>query len=134
MREYCASRRLELARLAKEERFAHVGALARHLMDAVGALVPVLPVPLVAAVLCDAPGRRFSEIELKAAVEALAERAERSGARICVPRADLDEAVDAGLETLALRRLVVREDGLYRAAPAESALLRYYANSIAHLL
>jgi len=134
MREYCASRRLELARLAKEERFAHVGALARHLMDAVGALVPVLPVPLVAAVLCDAPGRRFSEIELKAAVEALAERAERSGARICVPRADLDEAVDAGLETLALRRLVVREDGLYRAAPAESALLRYYASSIAHLL
>ncbi|HEY6864245.1 MAG TPA: 1-acyl-sn-glycerol-3-phosphate acyltransferase [Burkholderiales bacterium] len=134
MREYSRSRGLELARLPKEERFAHVAALARHLMDAVGALVPVLPVPLIAAVLCDAPGRRFSEIEIKAAVEALAERAERSGARICVPRPDLDEAVDAGLDTLALRRLVVREDGLYRAAPAESALLRYYANSIAHLL
>ena len=120
--------------MPKEQRFAHVDALARHLMAAVGALVPVLPVPLVAAALCAAPGRRFSAIELKAAVEALAERVERGGARICVPRSELDEAVAAGLETLELRRLVAREDGLYRAAPAESALLRYYASSIAHLM
>jgi glycerol-3-phosphate O-acyltransferase len=35
---------------------------------------------------------------------------------------------------LRLRRLVDEADGLYRAAPANAVLLRYYANSIAHLL
>jgi glycerol-3-phosphate O-acyltransferase len=134
MREYCAAHRLDFTRLAKDERFAQVAVLARHLMAAVGRLIPVLPVPLVASVLSDAPGRRFSGIELKAAVEALAERLERAGARVCVPRAELDEAVTAGVATLALRRLIVREQGLVRAAPAESALLRYYASSISHLL
>jgi glycerol-3-phosphate O-acyltransferase len=134
MREYCASRGLDFTRLAKEERFAHVATLARHLMDAVGALVPVLPVPLVAAVFCDAPGRRYSAIELKAEVEQRVERLERAGAHICVPRRELDDAVAAGLEGLALRHLVACEEGLYRAIPAEADVLRYYANSIAHLV
>ncbi len=134
MRAYCAERGVDFPKLSKDERFAQVAALARHLMDRVGRLVPALPVPLVASVLSQAPERRFSEIELKAAVEALAGRVERAGGRVCVPRSELDDAVAAGLETLALRRLVVCEDGLYRAAPEESALLRYYANSIAHLL
>ena len=134
MRAYCASRGLDFARLPKEERFRRVADLAGHLMGAVGGLIPVLPVPLVAAVFCDAPGRRFSAIELKAEVEQRVERLERAGARICVPRRELDDAVAAGLETLALRHLVAREDGLYRAVPAESDVLRYYANSIAHLV
>jgi hypothetical protein len=33
-----------------------------------------------------------------------------------------------------LRHMVHERDGLYAADPAESALLAYYANSIAHLL
>jgi glycerol-3-phosphate O-acyltransferase len=133
MRGYCRARGLDFAGLSKEERFPHVAALARHLMAAVGRLIPVLPVPLVAAVFRDAPGRRFSALELKAEVEKRIERLERSGGRICVPRRELDDAVAAGLEGLALRHLIVEEEGLYRAVPAESELLRYYANSIAHL-
>jgi len=35
---------------------------------------------------------------------------------------------------LALRHLVVETDGLYRVVPGETGLLRFYANSIAHLL
>ena len=52
------------------------------------------------------------------------------GAHIHVPRADQDYAVEVGLRMLRLRRLVDETDGLYRADPV---LLRYYANSIAHL-
>ena len=33
---------------------------------------------------------------------------------------------------LTLRRLVEEKDGLYAANPAETVLLRYYANAIAH--
>ena len=55
------------------------------------------------------------------------------GAHIHVPRADQDYAVEVGLRMLRLRRLVDETDGLYRADPANVVLLRYYANSIAHL-
>ena len=34
---------------------------------------------------------------------------------------------------LTLRHLVEEEDGNYRVNPKETALLRYYANSIEHL-
>jgi glycerol-3-phosphate O-acyltransferase len=50
-----------------------------------------------------------------------------------VPRADLDYAIEVGLRMLRLRHLVTEEDGLYGINPGEVVLLRYYANSIAHL-
>ena len=56
------------------------------------------------------------------------------GAHIHIPRADQDYAVEVGLRMLLLRHFVEEENGLYRANPREEMLLRYYANSIAHLL
>ena len=94
----------------------------------------MLPVPLVASVFVGAPERRFSELELKSEVERLIEKLEAHGAHIYVPRRDRDYAIGAGIEMLLLRRLVEESDGLYRAQPDELALLRYYSNSIAHLL
>jgi hypothetical protein len=35
---------------------------------------------------------------------------------------------------LMLRHLVTEENGVYRVAPEETALLAFYANAIAHLL
>jgi glycerol-3-phosphate O-acyltransferase len=76
----------------------------------------------------------MSELELKARVEELVVDLERAGARIYVPRRDLDYAVTVGLRMLRLRHLVEERDGLYSADVNELPLLRYYANSIAHLL
>jgi glycerol-3-phosphate O-acyltransferase len=103
-------------------------------MGEVGRLIPVLPVPLVATVLLADPQRAFSRLDLKGAVSQLVESLETRGARLYVPRHDWDYAVDAGLRMLTLRHLVDEADGLYTARATELALLRYYANSIAHLL
>ena len=62
-------------------------------------------------------------------MEALAGR----GARLYIPREDQDYAFGVGLRMLTLRRIVVEEDGLYRAAAGEGAVLDYYANAIGHL-
>ncbi len=51
-----------------------------------------------------------------------------------VPRSDRDYALTVGLRMLQLRRLVLQQDGLYRAHPQELPVLAYYANSIAHLV
>jgi glycerol-3-phosphate O-acyltransferase len=135
MREYCAARGIDFRALAGDERHARVEALGAELMRAVGAAVPVLPVSLVATVLLRHAGEPLSELELKARVFALAQAAEAAGARVYVPRRDLDYAVAVGLRMLTLRHLVAEDaDGLFRPAPGEEAVLRYYANSIAHLL
>jgi glycerol-3-phosphate O-acyltransferase len=103
-------------------------------MDAVGRLIPVLPVPLVATVLLQRQDQAIGELELKSGVTELVRALETRNARLYLPRRDWDYAVSAGLRMLMLRRLVEQTDGLYRAKTAELPLLRYYANSITHLI
>jgi glycerol-3-phosphate O-acyltransferase len=133
VRAWLKSRGVVLEQLDKGARQAEVAALGKHLMEEVGRLVPVLPVPLVATVMLTDPGRARSEFEIKAEVAALVARLEAGGARIYVPRSDWDYAVSAGLRMLVQRHLVDEAAGMYLARPAEFALVRYYANSIAHL-
>jgi len=120
--------------LDKAARQAAVAALGRHLMAQVGALVPVLPVPLVATVLLREPAQRLSEFDIKSAVAALVGRLQARGARLYVPRSDWDYAVGAGLRMLTLRHLVDETDGMFAPRAGEHEVLRYYANSIVHLL
>ena len=134
MREYCRSHGLDFQKLSGEERRQAVGRLGRELMDAVGRIVPVVPVALIATFFARDPQRALSELELKGEVAALIGRLEAAGAHVYVPRGDLDYAVGVGLRMLRLRHLVEERDGLFRANPAEAALLAYYANSIAHLV
>ena len=134
MRAYCASRGVDFQRLSGEERKRETAALGEHLMRSVGRVVPVVPVPLMATVFVRNPERRLSALELKAEVERLIERLERSAARVYVPRRDLDYALDVGLRMLLMRHLVDENEGTYHAREKELPLLRYYANSIAHLL
>lgn len=135
MRAYCAGGGVDFTALAGEERRAAVEELGRTLMDAVGRTVPVVPVALVATVFARSPGRAWSELELKAELHRLIGALEGAGARIYVPRRDRDYALTVGLRMLVLRKLVEEgADGLFSAREEEMALLRYYANSIAHLL
>jgi len=120
--------------LDKAARQAAVAALGRHLMAQVGALVPVLPVPLVATVLLREPAQRLSEFDIKSAVATLVGRLQARGARLYVPRSDWDYAVGAGLRMLTLRHLVDETDGMFAPRAGEHEVLRYYANSIVHLL
>jgi len=134
MREYCRERSLDFHRLSGDERKRAMAALGTHLMDAVGRIVPVLPVPLIASVFVNHGDKAISEMELKSEVSRLVETLRARGAHVYVPRKDFDYAVNVGLRMLKLRRLVGEREGLYYAQSEELPLLRYYANSIAHLL
>lgn len=130
---YCAQRSIDFRKLAKEDRIREVSALGRHLMDHVGRLIPVLPVPLVARVLLAAKEPALSELEIKSRVGAEVEQLKARGAHVYVPRSDWDYAVGAGLRMLTLRHLVNESAGLYSANANETPLLLYYARSIEHL-
>lgn len=120
-----------LSDTARRDRVAEVGTL---LMRHIGGVVPVLPVPLVAAVLMRDPQRALTELELKSAVLELMQQVETLGAHVYVPRTDRDYALTVGLRILTLRHLVVERDGWLVPNPGELPVLAYYANSIAHLV
>jgi glycerol-3-phosphate O-acyltransferase len=134
LRDYVAARGIDFRILDHDRRFAEVARLGGLLMEKVGEVVPALPVALVATALLDAGDAALSVLELKGRVVEIARRLAALGAHVHVPRADQDYAVEVGLRMLRLRRLVEQTDGLYRADPSNAVLLRYYANSIAHLL
>ncbi|HEX7006072.1 MAG TPA: 1-acyl-sn-glycerol-3-phosphate acyltransferase [Alphaproteobacteria bacterium] len=134
MRAHVAASGVDFRHLSTEARKDAVEFLVTHLMEAVGRVVPVLPVSLVAAALLRDPDRRFSELELKTAAERLSDALTAAGAHFYVPRRDRDYAFTVGLRMLTLRRLVAVEDGLYSARGGDIPVLSYYANAIDHLL
>ena len=134
MREYCQARNLDFHKLQGDERRRAMAALGAHLMQAVGRIVPVLPVPLIATVLVQRGERAISPFDLKTEVARLLDALHARGAHIYIPRQDFDYAINVGLRMLRLRKLVGEREGLVYAQSEELPLLRYYANSIAHLL
>jgi len=134
LREYLEETNTDLTGLSKQARFEQVRIFADRLMRQIGELIPVLPVALVSAVLLRRPERAFSELELKADIQALMDSLEMRGASLYLPRSDREYAIEVGIRMLVLRRMVEFADNLYRLNPTEHALTRYYANSISHLL
>jgi glycerol-3-phosphate O-acyltransferase len=130
---FLRERGVDLRVFDREARGPHLQAFAAELMRAIGAAVPLLPVPLVATALLEHP-EGLAELDVKAAVRDLIGRAERQGGRPYVPRQDLDYAVSFGMKSLVLRHLVDESEGTFRIRPGEETVVRYYANSIGHLL
>ncbi|WP_088346846.1 MULTISPECIES: 1-acyl-sn-glycerol-3-phosphate acyltransferase [Rhodomicrobium] len=133
LRAYLAERHADLRTLTPEAREAEIAGLGRMLMRQLGKTVPALPVSLVALAMREEPERRLTAFELKGRVYDLMQRLEAEGAYIHIPRQDREYAIDVGVRMLLLRRLILEEDGLYRINPAETVLIAYYANAIAHL-
>jgi glycerol-3-phosphate O-acyltransferase len=147
LRDHLAERGIDLRHLDDTARHAEIAGLGERLIGAVGRSVPVLPVSLVAFALAQAgqlaPDRKLNSgmpsADLRSATRALMQRLRERGATVYVPREDEDYAVDVGLRTLLLRRMITETRGMIttgtiRVEPSQEALIAYYANSIAHLL
>jgi len=130
MRDYVKRNGTDFRSLADDARHREVERVAARIMDAIAGIIAVLPVSLVATVFLRNRDAGWSELELKSAIYDLIMRLEAAGAHVYGPRGDLDYAIGVGLRMLLLRHIVEEQDGLYRANPAELALLAYYANAI----
>ncbi len=133
LRDYVNRRGWNPSALDHSARGPHVEQLAQDLMMEVGRIVPILPVALIAKIFIDAPSQSFTEEEIKSNARQLQQRYQALGAHVYIPRDDSEYSVAVGLRMLTLRRLVVEENVRFRAAADSDRILRYYANSIAHL-
>ena len=108
-------------------------ALGRELKRRIEAIVPILPVPMIASILETQEGPILRDA-LIAETEMLHRRLTGTAAHMHIPRGDLQYAVETGLRLLILRRIVSEaEDGI-AVSPGQKAILSFYANSIRHLV
>lgn len=98
--------------------------LAARLMAEIERVVPVLPVPLVAAALGTGPQDRAA---LGATVRALLEALQARGAVMKLPPQGLERVLDEGLSGLIARGFVGPD---LRVAPGAQAMLAYYGASV----
>jgi len=134
LREYCAHHQLDFRAGDAAQRHAKVAQLADHLLAQVAQNIPVLSVPLVALTLLDDATRRYTSLELKAALQTRLDELRRDGSRYLIYDAASSYAIDNALAMMQARHLLLlEEDDLYRLNPDEQPVVEYYARSIAHL-
>jgi glycerol-3-phosphate O-acyltransferase len=132
-RAYCRERGVRFDTLPRGERFPEIERLCRTIMGAIADVVPVLPVSLVARIFLDADDEALDILEIERRINrAQNELAHRGAPVFEVPRSTRARVISEALDMLLLRRLIVENNGKYRASPEERTLIAYYANAIDH--
>jgi glycerol-3-phosphate O-acyltransferase len=107
-----------------------VEALALHLMAEIERAVPILPVPLVAAALLQAPAPTSPEA-LRTRAAALLEGLTARGSVLRLSPLRLEATISEGLTPLLQRGLVGAD---LAQCPQNAAILQFYAAAIAQRL
>ena len=133
-REHCLTNGVDFSALERADRFHEVERLADRLMDCVSRVIPVLPVPLVAAVFHRDPETWMDSFKIKIRVHRTFHELQRRGAPIREDEMPLERTIMRAVSMLHHRGLIHEEDEAYRANPESLELLEFHANSLAHWL
>jgi glycerol-3-phosphate O-acyltransferase len=133
MKAYCRETRLDFNRLERSRRFAEIETLSNRMMAGIAAVVPVLPVPLVAAVFLESASDAMDIMDIETRSNRMIDRLKAAGAPVFeVPRSTRARTIADAVEFLRLRRLIAAHGREFKTVPEEITTLEYYANSIGH--
>lgn len=131
-KQFAQTRGINFAHLDKAQRFEHTAALASVLMNGVGFVTPILPVPLIAQVFARSDEAGLSELQIIAAVHALMDELMAAGAPLSPADVPAKSTLSKALVALAHYGMLEFADGMWRAVPAAADRLAYYGASISH--
>jgi len=120
--------------LEREDRLWLVQELADQALGSVAEIMPITPVPLVAAALLSFGETAVRRADLLDRIDAYRDHLRSSGAKLVREERTAYEIMDRAWRMLRMRRLVVRHGDTYIILPRQRPLLEYYANSVKHLL
>ena len=120
--------------MPRAERLAEVAALTERIMDHIGALIPVTPVPLVCAAIQSLGGELLPRTKLLLRIAELRDELVELNARVVRADRDASETLALALRMLEMRHVLLTQGDSYLVLPRGRELVSYYANSIAHLL
>jgi len=120
--------------LPREDRLSRMQELADTMLGRIGDVIPVTPVPLVAAALLSFGETLVPRQAVRDRVAMYREHLLERDAKLVHAERDADAILERAWRTFRMRRLVVREGNACVILPSQRPLLEYYANSIRHLL
>ena len=128
------AREAHLFDVARPERLARVQQLSDGVMDIIGRLIPVTPVPLACAAIQSFDQDFIPRDLLLRRMEEMRDALVELNGRVLRADRDIGETFDRAWRMLRMRRMLARAGGGYAVLPRNRGLVSYYANSIAHLL
>jgi len=124
----------DLFSLPKPDRLARVQSLCDGLLERVGALIPVTPVPLVCAAIQSFDADFIEKDRLLERIDEMRGVLRALNAGVVRQDRTAEEVFDRGYRMLRMRRVIARTGTGYLVLPRGRPLVSYYANSVAHLL
>jgi glycerol-3-phosphate O-acyltransferase len=124
----------DLFDLEKPERLARVQSLCDGLLERVGQLIPVTPVPLVCAAIQSFDGDYIARDRLLERIDEMRDVLHELNARVLRDEISVEELFDRAYRMLRMRRVIARTGDGYLVLPRGRQLVSYYANSVAHLV
>ncbi|HET8896730.1 MAG TPA: hypothetical protein VFN04_05625, partial [Protaetiibacter sp.] len=124
----------DLFTLEKPERLARVQSLCDGLLERVGSLIPVTPVPLVCAAIQSFGGDFIPRERLLERIDEMRGVLRELNAGVVRQDRTAEEVFDRAYRMLRMRRVLTRTGAGYLVLPKGRPLVSYYANSVGHLL
>jgi len=118
----------------REDRLRQLQELGDEVMSRIAAIMPITPVPLVAAALLSFGETLIGREELLDRIDEYRDHLRSSGGKLVRGDQGAEAIMDRAWRMLSMRRLVVNNGGAYVILPSQRSLLEYYANSVTHLL
>ena len=118
----------------RAERLARVQELCDGVMERIGTLIPVTPVPLACAAIQSLESDFIPRVRLLERMAELRDALVELNGRVVRADRDIETTFDRAWRMLRMRHVLVEDGSGYAVLPRNRELVSYYANSIAHLL
>lgn len=132
MRSYSEKRGIEFNHLEKEQRISKVIELAESLMESLRYVMPIIPVPIICAVLLRSGERPRTSLEILGDCDTLINEMIEKGAAMKAEEKPRQRTLSRSLALLKSRDFLIETDDYYQINPEYKLLIQYYANSIEH--
>ena len=120
--------------LPRDERLARVQSLCDEMMERIGAIIPVTPVPLACAAIQSLDSDFIPRDKLLQRMQDMRDVLLELNGRVLRADRDIEETFERAFRMLDMRRILMETGDGFVVLPHGRQLICYYANSIAHLL
>ena len=124
----------DLFDVPRPDRLARVQAFSDDVMQRIGTLIPVTPVPLACAAIQSIDADFIPRDQLLRRMEEMRDALVELNGRVLSADRDIADTFDRAWRMLRMRRILVASGDGFAVIPRNRGLVSYYANSVAHLL
>lgn len=125
---------VDILSLPRTERLPRVQEFCDDMLQRIGTIIPVTPVPLACAALQSFDAEYVTEVALLERMAAMRDVLLELNGRVVRADRDIEETFDRAYRMLRMRRIVARTGDGFVVLPHGRPLVSYYANSISDLL